>query len=292
MDVTWRSLGFLQTGKKRVSDLLRIVFWNVNKKNLNHYVCSITASTNADVVVLLENGVSSKETLQSLRVNVSPNFYYPRIISTDREKFHCFCRNPELDLSEIHSELRMSARLFQIGQHKALLVLVHGHDIRNHGDSQWQFATTEIADTVKLLQNQKHTNKLILLGDFNLNPFDWGMNDARGLNAMMTKACVKSGRRTLNEKEYDFYYNPMWSLFGDNTDGPAGTIYNTSGQGFYGWSMLDQVIVHHSVVEFFGSVKIVTKAGTKSLLSRSGHPDANNASDHFPILVEFCEEGQ
>ena len=94
--------------------MLRVIFWNVNKKDLDDYICSIAASTNADIVVLLENGVSSKKTLQSLRINVSQDFYYPKIISTARERFHCFCRTPELDLSEIHSELRMSARLLYL----------------------------------------------------------------------------------------------------------------------------------------------------------------------------------
>ena len=82
----------------------------------------------------------------------------------------------------------------------------------------------------------------------------------------------------------------MWSLFGDNTNGPAGTIYDTSGQGPYGWSMLDQVIIHYSIVRLFDSVKILTDAGTESLMSRRGHPDADNASDHFPILVNFSED--
>jgi hypothetical protein len=123
-----------------------------------------------------------------------------------------------------------------------------------------------------------------------MNPFERGMNNPAGLNAMMTKACVESGYRTHLENKYDFYYNPMWGLFGDNTDGPAGTIYNTSSQGPYGWSMLDQVIIHHSIVRLFNSVKILTEAGAKSLMNKKGRPDVNNASDHFPILVSFHED--
>ena len=119
---------------------------------------------------------------------------------------------------------------------------------------------------------------------------DRGMNLAAGLNAMMTKSCIERGSRTHLEKEYDFYYNPMWSLLGDNTDGPAGTVYDTSNQGPYGWSMLDQVIINHSIVELFQNVRILTEAGTESLMNSKGHPDAKNASDHFPILVDFRGE--
>jgi hypothetical protein len=116
------------------------------------------------------------------------------------------------------------------------------------------------------------------------------MNLAAGLNAMMTKSCIERGFRRHLDTNYDFYYNPMWSLFGDNTDGPAGTIYNTSNQGPYGWSMLDQVLINHSIVELFHDVRILTEAGTTSLMDKKGRPDANKASDHFPILVDFCEE--
>ncbi|OHB59995.1 MAG: hypothetical protein A2167_06825 [Planctomycetes bacterium RBG_13_46_10] len=114
------------------------------------------------------------------------------------------------------------------------------------------------------------------------------MNLAAGLNAMMTRSCVAKGTRRHLGKDYDFYYNPMWSLFGDNTRGPAGTVYDTSNQGPYGWSMLDQVLFHHSIVPLFHDVEILTSAGGYSLMDENGHPDAKNFSDHFPILVTLC----
>lgn len=268
----------------------RIIFWNVNKKNLTSLVCSVTTSTNADVVVLIENDVSIEETLQALQTDVSQDFYHPYATLESDKRFHCFCKNRELDLSETHSELRISVRKLQIGRHRTLLALIHGVDFRNYDHQTRQSFAQELAGQMRFVQKEKKTEKLILLGDFNMNPFDSGMNLAAGLNAMMTKACVKSGYRTHLKKHYDFYYNPMWSLFGDNTDGPAGTIYDTSSQGPYGWSMLDQVIIHHSVIELFHSVKILTEAGTESLMNSQGRPDTNNASDHFPILVSFCED--
>lgn len=269
---------------------MRIVFWNVKKKNLTNFVCSITASTNADIVVLAEDVVSSQETLLALRTNVSQDFYFPEVISKSDQRFHCFCRNPQIDLSETHKGSRTSVRKLQIGHHNILLVLVHGIDIRNYDSEARQEFAHNLASELKFFQKEKKTNKLILLGDFNMNPFDRGMNMASGLNAMMTKACVEPSYRTHHGINYDFYYNPMWSLFGDNTNGPPGTIYNTSNQGPYGWSMLDQVIIHHSIVGLFDSVEILTEAGTESLMSRMGRPDANNASDHFPILVNLSED--
>jgi endonuclease/exonuclease/phosphatase (EEP) superfamily protein YafD len=262
--------------------LPRIIFWNVNKKDLTSLVCSIAKSTDADVVVLNENEVQWEDVLEALQKNVSQYFYYPKVISSD-ERFHCFCRNTKLDLSEVNALSRTSVRKLNIGQHRILLVLFHGVDMRNHDSVTRQSRVQSFASKMKFVKEQQQTDKLIILGDFN-------MNTAAGLNAMMTRACVAKGSRTDGGEVYDFYYYPMWSLFGDNTDGPAGTIYDTSSQGIYGWSMLDQVLIHHSIVNLFDDVKILTEAGTTSLMNEKGRPNSNIVSDHFPILVNFCGE--
>ena len=77
----------------------------------------------------------------------------------------------------------------------------------------------------------------------------------------------------------------MWGLFGDGSAGPPGTVYDTSNQGPYGWSMLNQVIINHSIVGAFRSVQILTHAGSKGLTDKNGRPDRKAGSDHLPILV-------
>lgn len=179
----------------------------------------------------------SRDTLQALQDNVSKDFYSPKPASEKR--FHCFCRNCDFNLSEIHSGWRTSVRKLYIGRHRILLALVHGVDIRNYDPATRQSFAQSLAGEIRFVQSQQGTNKFILLGDFNMNPYDTGMNLAAGMNAMMTKLCVESGSRQHLGEKYDFYYNPMRSLFGDNTNGPAGTVYDTSNQGPYGWSMFD-----------------------------------------------------
>ncbi len=113
--------------------MLQIVFWNVNKKDLTRFVCSIAESTNADIIVLNENKVSIQETLAALREHVSEHFYFANPQNPLlTQRFHCFSKNPSLGLSEIHFGFRTSVRELQIGQHRTLLALVHGVDIRNY----------------------------------------------------------------------------------------------------------------------------------------------------------------
>lgn len=261
---------------------IRILFWNVNKKNLDDLVAQIATHHDVDIIVLNEH--TSTNTLNHLQTSVKETYYVPNIIQ-ERNRFHCFCRNTKFGMEEIHDGSRTSFRRLNVGTKVVLLALVHGVDVRNYDvDARRDFCGILVDDILFVTGEQKNTH-VILLGDFNMNPYEPGICSARGLNAMTTKGCTERGTRTFLGTKYDFYYNPMWSLFGDNSSGPAGTIYDKSPQGKYGWSMFDQVIVHHSLVNLFDEVEILDHTGQTSLAKCNGRPDSSEKSDHFPILV-------
>lgn len=263
----------------------RIVFWNVNRKALSGHIAEMAVATSADVVVLAEYGESAVTTRDRLACDVDSSFFIPSSISDQR--FHCFCRVPDLDLTEVHCGMRMSVRRMRLGAGEVLLALVHGVDIRNYDPETRQSFVQSLADEIRFVKSQQQNRRVIVLGDFNMNPFDRGMNLATGMNAMMTRSCAAPGKRTFLGQQYDLYYNPMWNLFGDQTPGPAGTCYDTSSQGPFGWSMLDQVIFDSTAVDIFRSVEILANAGSHTLTDARGRPDSVNASDHLPILVEL-----
>jgi hypothetical protein len=260
----------------------------VKRRDLTHIVCELASETGADILVLNECAVPIKGTLRALHSAVDERFFVPNSNSEDR--FHCFCRDSALDVSEVHHGFRTSFRKLNLGSKPTLLGLVHGVDMRNYDAETRQSVAQLLAQEVRFVQSQQGHDRFVLIGDFNMNPFDRGMNLAMGLNAMMTRVCVARGRRTFQGKEYDFYYNPMWSLFGDGSNGPAGTVYDTSNQGPYGWNMLDQVLLNHSVVGEFHGIEILTHAGRYQLTDAKGRPDSVRASDHLPIVVELKGE--
>lgn len=265
--------------------MCRIVFWNLKRKDLTNLVCKLASATDADVLILNECIVPIGSTLRALNSEVDRCFFVPK--SSSEERFHCFCRNTALDLTEIHRGFRSSYRRLNLRSKPVVLGLVHGADIRNYDAENRQALAQITAIEIDFVKSEHGHSRLILVGDFNMNPYDRGMNLAAGFNAMMTKACISSGHRTVAGKKYDFYYNPMWSLFGDGSEGPAGTVYDKSNQGPYGWSMLDQVVVHHSIVDEFESVRILSHAGNSSLVDANGRPDSRRASDHLPIIVKL-----
>jgi endonuclease/exonuclease/phosphatase (EEP) superfamily protein YafD len=263
--------------------MVKILFWNQYRKDLCELLCETVRASFADVVALIETKATVDRTLQALRSEISPDFHRPFGLSS---RFHLFSRDPSLDLSEIYDGDRVSLRRLYHGNAELLLGLVHVLDRRNWGELA-QFAQVELL--VKEIQRREDGEghrRTILIGDFNMNPFDRAMTLFSGMNAVMALQDAGRGKRVVQGLEYRYFYNPMWGLFGDRTPGPCGTYYHSnSSDGHYGWNMLDQVLVRPDAMRWFGEVEILRMAGERLLHTKAGRPCKRSASDHFPILL-------
>jgi hypothetical protein len=106
----------------------------------------------------------------------------------------------------------------------------------------------------------------------------------------MDRKIAMRGSRTILERRYPFFYNPMWGLLGDATEGPPGTYYfERAEHDMFFWNMFDQVLIRPDLLPYFRNedLKILTEDGSMSFLSRKGLPDASMASDHLPLLFKL-----
>jgi exonuclease III len=263
---------------------IKMLFWNTNKKNLDDALCALASDLEVDIILLAEYPSCPASLLSSLRQRVDSSFFEPKRIG---ERFVCLSSDPSLSLNELASEPRFSLRRFIHDSHNSILVIIHGvdpvnHDI-DHRNAEAQVEMMKIKGILKGLDTQR----VVLIGDFNVNPFDRCMNLPMTYNAMMTRRCVARGTRTYQFESYDLFYNPMWSLFGDLNEGPPGTYYYTGTNGMRGWNMLDQVLLHHSLAGYLNSIRIVDSTPSLTLADARGHPNAIAYSDHFPILINL-----
>jgi len=128
----------------------------------------------------------------------------------------------------------------------------------------------------------------ILVGDFNMNPYDPGMTLATGIHALMTAGLARKPDRKYRKRSYRRFYNPMWGLFGDRTSGPAGTLYWSGSQPHNTfWAMFDQVLVRPALIGMLSRLEILDSDGEHSLLARGGFPDKGHLSDHLPIFFQL-----
>lgn len=83
----------------------------------------------------------------------------------------------------------------------------------------------------------------------------------------MDRSIAMEGARTVNGQRRKFFYNPMWSHYGDEPSGPPRTyFYRGSRPITHFWHMFDQVLLRLSLLEYYApdALQIVTMIGGRS----------------------------
>ena len=172
------------------------------------------------------------------------------------------------------------------GSEDFILVAAHLRSMLYQSLESQNYTCVELATDIRGVEERLDTDRTVVAGDLNVNPFDFGMVAALGLHGMMSQGQTEKRKRKVAGREYPLFYNPMWSYMGDLSEGPPGTYhYETSEQVNYGWNMFDQVLVRPSMIPRFdfNCLEIITSVGEESLLTERGMPD-KSISDHLPIV--------
>jgi hypothetical protein len=255
------------------------LFWNLARKPLEDLVVNIVREESVDVVILAECEISLPTLLRRLgSFHLGAGFCRRiKILTRFSSKF----------LTPVFESERVSIRRLALPKRvEVLLAAVHlPSKLYFSGASQ----AGECAVLAKHIAEQERLaghRRTILVGDFNMNPFEVGLISASGLHGVMSRSVARQGVRAIQGRSYPFFYNPMWNHLGDDRE-PAGTYYYERAEHVnYFWNVFDQVLVRPDLMDNLkpGRVAILTKAGGRSLLTNEGRPDKLTASDHLPVL--------
>ncbi|MBI1914528.1 MAG: endonuclease/exonuclease/phosphatase family protein [Planctomycetes bacterium] len=297
--------------------MLTFLFWNMGgelpeitpprqvnerKERLRGILANLIHRHQVDLLLLAEWPITQDEILQTINEHNQRPF--------DAPDPHSFCERlavyPRfsgrfLTLFGASESPRYTCRHVRLPARQSVLLFVAhlGSKLFKSEESQ-TLAVAQFSEVVRHAERRAQHQRTILVGDLNLNPFDTAMVGAEGLNAVMTKELALRGSRTVDAREYPYFYNPMWSHFGDSTHElyppgdpnhePPGTCYYPAAESrWYYWSILDQVLVRPELVPLLNSreVRILVTDGTTSFLDRRGHPDRKNVSDHLPLFFRL-----
>lgn len=181
-------------------------------------------------------------------------------------------------------------RLALPARQEILLAAAHLPSRLHFSDESMIFECTNLARMIREQEVASGHQRTILLGDLNVNPFEVGVVGTGGLHAVMSRQVASRGSRTVQSREYDFFYNPMWGHFGDRSGGVPGTYYYDRAEHVtYFWNIFDQVLVRPALLSGLASdgVRVLTSAGGASLLGPGGLPNRSIGSDHLPLLTEL-----
>ena len=266
--------------------MITILFWNTAKNPvcLEHLSC-FAQTYDIDVFILAESPVGvNLDELNALgkgkyQLELNANAKVQAITRLDTRVF-------------IHryTSLGREMAVWSTGLPNTMLeVLIAGvHLPSKFGGTteadQTGIATEIIGELNEVEDRQRHRNT-IMIGDFNMQPYDPGMTNVLGMHGLMTQQLAELPDRNYRKKERRRFYNPMWGLFGDRTAGPPGSYYwQSSTLSNTHWGILDQVLVRSVLTEHLKEVIILGTDGQHSLLD-NGIPSRSHLSDHLPVLT-------
>ena len=266
---------------------MNILFWNINKKNLKESIYNISVTHNIDVIILAESTFKSSELV--LELNKETSNFFPQNSLSQCEKIQIITKFHYDFATPICESSRYTIRKINLPEKiEILLTAIHFVDKSNHSiESQGEMAG-EIIKEIDKIETELNIHSNIIVGDFNMNPFESGIIKCNGFHATMSSEVAKTKSRTVQGKEYKYFYNPMWSLYGDLIDNPVGTYYYKNAELVnYQWNIFDQVLVRPNLVDRFkkNSLKILTNDGGNTLVNQKNIPKGgDSSSDHLPII--------
>ena len=263
---------------------LTIFFWNTGRRDCLPQVVRLAESHSPDIIVLAE----SRFTEAQLAVELSngSNTYGLTVNRSRRLQF--FVRFSPTRFQPVHDGPGIAIRQVHpvLGQ-SILLVGLHLPSKLHLNDTEQALLVTRLASTIRRVENRVGHTRTVVIGDLNMNPFEIGMVGSEGMHAVATRDIANRGSRRVQGEDRRFFYNPMWSLLGDDSAGPPGTyFFAESGPLAYFWHSFDQVLLRPALTTGFqiGDVAVLTTAGDRPLVSPRGRPDPD-LSDHLPVLV-------
>lgn len=269
---------------------MKILFWNLFRKDLSEHIAELTELTEADIIVTVENHIPPSVLTKRL-CNVGIGTFIEAWNFTDAVKI--FTRLPAVNVKNLADDGRVTARRVTpiIGSHFNLIALHLPSKMWRTNADQAAWISSILRPFITNVEQQEGHKRTILIGDFNANPFEEGIIAAMGLHATSCKNVAKKGSRKIDGIESDMFYNPMWSFFGDMSQGPPGTFFHkSSGHHEFFWHMFDQVMIRPALIPFIKDkgVEILTHTGKRSLLNHKSQPDTRNSSDHLPIYLRLA----
>ena len=268
--------------------MITFLFWNTNKKDVRELIASLATTHQVDVIILAECGTPSSALLTIVNERSNGEYHLPDSVCSAITIITRFSRNfltPKFETD------RLSFRLLHLPARPELLIsVVHLPSKLFSSEDSQVFGATELARRIAETESEIGHRRTIIVGDFNMNPFEKGIIAASGLHAVMSRRIAARGSRTVQGKKYHFFFNPMWAHLGDQMDSPPGTYYYERAEPVnYFWNAFDQVLLRPDLIDFFplNGLQILTAVGDDSLITDKGIPDRNHASDHLPIIFRL-----
>jgi hypothetical protein len=271
--------------------MIRLLFWNVKRKDPGRVLRELCASRDVDVVIIAEAWPSIATLGQELSAVGSGGFFDAsggsgRLSIFTRLAFSSF--RPKADG---HGIAIRNVNAPMVGEF--LLAAVHLPSKLYYGTEDQLISAQTTVTLIRDVEKDVGHRRTLVIGDFNMDPFEQGMVAASGFHAAMDRRIANRKQRRIAGEAFPFFYNPMWSRLGDYSSGPPGT-FKRAGSTYveYFWRTFDQVLISPDLLGLVPdkNVEVVDSQGTHKFIDDSGRWRA--PSDHLPLIVTIDSQAR
>lgn len=259
---------------------MTFLYWNTNNISSLNQIIDICKSESPCLFFLSEIDEEllerNKDLLDEINYTFLPNPGSDRvkIITKNnlkielglQNKYYTIVTLPELDISVV--SIHLPSQMFQ------------------HMDALKRFIRDFRKDIDESI-GSPIDERIIVIGDFNVNPFEKPMIDFDGFSA--TNSINTRVKATHLGNLQTFYYNPTWKLYSNNDfpgtkyfKRPSGSSYDVIEHHF-----LDQVVISTKLLNEISSEEIKTIEQTPKYIFKEKGSNIINESDHLPLSYEI-----
>lgn len=281
-----------------------IGFWNIDNKNKetrfdkSDSLIDFVSEQQIEILILAE--ADDNTTLEFLKKAKHLKKDFNQVSSFDKKKItilttlsiDLFDNKINLDISKLYTSNRWLIYHIEIPNGiRFNLASVHFHSKLNWAKESLALECVNFSRDIVKVEQATSCDATILIGDFNMNPFEDGIIAANGLHAIQDLDYVskRPKGRDIDGIDYKYFYNPMWNFFGDHKK-PFGTHYcRPSGHISQEWNIYDQVMFRAPIKQHLSKdyINIVESIAGDKLTKAFERPDRDNYSDHLPIILKL-----
>jgi exonuclease III len=253
----------------------KILFWNIKARDLRLELNSLIDKYDPEIIILAES--QFKDSTISISLNVNRESFFSSDINLSH-RIKIYSKYGLERLKPVQDDEYFSIRELVPYLGPSLLIVGVHLPSKLHATPLDQFtAAQRLSSAIREAENGNVKKNTIVIGDFNMSPFEDGMVGASALHATLDRNIAKRQGRTVKKERYPFFYNPMWGRMGDLTIGPSGTHrYSKAIEVNHIWHTYDQVLIRPDLLDYFSPDDVIVP-------EQSG-------SDHFPIFINLRTE--
>jgi exonuclease III len=270
--------------------MITFLLWNIRRQPLQKSISQIASRNSVDLILLLESDFHPTSLLSELNPAGEAVYEYSPTPLNACEKVQIYSRIPSEFVIPFDEDNRTTSRLIKLATKDILLVVFHGVSKTNFDDDSQSWELGNLARFISSAENRAGHKRTVLAGDLNMQPFENGVVSAGGLHAVMSREIARKNSRNVQNREYAYFYNPMWGLYSNGDNHPPATFYyQSSNNKAYYWHMFYQVLIRPELLDSFrdDELRILDNDGVNSLLNRNKIPNSSNFSDHLPVIFKL-----